>query len=153
MFFASAIFALLPTVARSVNESAVGYGLLLGCFGTGAVAGALLLQSARARWSTEVVVSAGVVVLGLTTAAISGLHRLSTLAPFMFAGGAAWITFISLISALVQNLAPDWVRARVLAVFILVYQGSFADQEGQASQEAGEEEACSERRNLPKGRL
>jgi len=27
---------------------------------------------------------------------------------------------------LVQNLAPDWVRARVLAIFILVYQGSFA---------------------------
>jgi hypothetical protein len=44
----------------------------------------------------------------------------------MLVGGGAWITFISLISALVQNLAPDWVRARVLAVFILVYQGSFA---------------------------
>ena len=29
-------------------------------------------------------------------------------------------------SALVQNLAPDWVRARVLAIFILVYQGSYA---------------------------
>jgi hypothetical protein len=41
-------------------------------------------------------------------------------------GGAAWVTFISLISALVQNLVPDWVRARVLAIFILVYQGSFA---------------------------
>jgi MFS family permease len=126
MFFASAIFALLPTVARSVNPSAVGYGILLGCFGVGAVAGALALQAARARWSTEVVVSTGIVVLGLATAAISGLHRLSTLAPVMLVGGAAWITFISLISALVQNLAPDWVRSRVLAVFILVYQGSFA---------------------------
>src|SRR5207237_2934432 len=28
--------------------------------------------------------------------------------------------------ALVQNLAPDWVRARVLAIFTLVYMGSFA---------------------------
>jgi MFS family permease len=44
----------------------------------------------------------------------------------MLVGGAAWVTFISVISALVQNLAPDWVRARVLAIFILVYQGSFA---------------------------
>jgi MFS family permease len=126
MFFASAIFALLPTIARSVNQSAIGYGLLLGCFGAGAVAGALMLQPARARWSTEVVVSTGVVILGLATAAIGGLHRLSTLAPVMLLGGGAWITFISLISALVQNLAPDWVRSRVLAVFILVYQGSFA---------------------------
>jgi hypothetical protein len=44
----------------------------------------------------------------------------------MLIGGAAWIIFISLINALVQNLAPDWVRARVLAIFILVYQGSYA---------------------------
>jgi MFS family permease len=126
MFFSSALFGLLPTVARSVNKTAIGYGILLGCFGAGAIGGALIMQSARARWSTEVVVSTGVVILGLVIVAISGLHRLSTLAPVMLVGGAAWVTFISLISAVVQNLAPDWIRARVLAIFILVYQGSFA---------------------------
>ena len=126
MFFSSALFALLPTVARSLNATAIGYGILLGCFGAGAIGGALIMQSARARWSTEVIVSTGVMIFGLVIVAISGLHRLSTLAPVMLVGGAAWATFISLISALVQNLAPDWVRARVLAIFILVYQGCFA---------------------------
>jgi len=126
MFFSSVLFALLPTVARSVSNSAIGYGLLLGCFGAGAIVGALIMQPARARWSTEAVVSAGVVILGLVIVATSGLHKLSTLAPVMLIGGAAWVLFISLINALVQNLAPDWVRARVLAIFILVYQGSFA---------------------------
>jgi MFS family permease len=126
MFFSSALFALLPAVARSVNKTAVGYGLLLGCFGFGAIAGAFAMQSARARWSTETVVSTGVVIFGLAMAVIGGLHRLSTLAAVMLIGGAAWVIFISLINALVQNLAPDWVRARVLAIFILVYQGSYA---------------------------
>lgn len=126
MFFSSAIFALLPTVAREVNRSAIGYGLLLGCFGVGAIAGALIMQTARARWSTEAIVSTGVAVLGLAIVLTGVLHKLSTLAPIMLIGGAAWVLFISLISALVQNLAPDWVRARVLAIFILVYQGSFA---------------------------
>jgi MFS family permease len=126
MFFSSALFALLPTVARSVNRTAIGFGLLLGCFGTGAIVGALIMQSARSRWSTEIIVSAGIVILGLVITTTSGLHRLLLLAPVMLIGGAAWITFISLINALVQNLAPDWVRARVLAIFILVYQGSFA---------------------------
>jgi MFS family permease len=126
MFFSCALFALLPAVARSVNKTAIGYGLLLGCFGFGAIAGALAMQSARARWSTETVVSAGVVILGLAMVAIGSLHRLSTLAAVMLIGGAAWVTFISLINALVQNLAPDWVRARVLAIFILVYQGSYS---------------------------
>src|SRR6202142_1276346 len=51
MFFSSALFALLPTVARSVSETAIGYGLLLGCFGSGAIAGALAMQWAGARFS------------------------------------------------------------------------------------------------------
>jgi MFS family permease len=126
MFFSSSLFALLPTIARNVNQSAIGYGLLLGCFGVGAIAGALIMQPARARWSTEAVVSTGVSILGLVIVTSSGLHRLSTLAPAMLIGGAAWVLFISLINALVQGLAPDWVRARVLAIFVLVYQGGFA---------------------------
>jgi MFS family permease len=126
MFFSSALFALLPTLARSVNETAIGYGLLLGCFGAGAILGALIMQPARAIWSTEAVVSAAVVILGLVIVAMSGLHRLSTLASVMLIGGAQWVIFISIISAALQSLAPDWVRARVVAIFMLVYQGSFA---------------------------
>ena len=126
MFFSSALFALLPSIAHSINDSAIGYGILLGTFGVGAIVGALVMQSARAKWSTEAIVSSGVAILGLTMAVAGGLHSLATLAPLMLVSGGAWVLFISLISALVQNLAPDWVRARVLAVFILVYQGSFA---------------------------
>jgi MFS family permease len=126
MFFSSALFALLPTVARGVNKTAIGYGLLLGCFGAGAILGALVMQPARARWPSEVMVSAGVAVLGLTIVMMAGLHRLSTLVPVMLIGGAAWVIFIAVVNTLVQDLAPDWVRARVLAIFILVYQGSFA---------------------------
>jgi MFS family permease len=126
MFFSSALFALLPTVSRSVNQHATGYGLLLGCFGCGAIIGAVVMQSARDRWAMESIVSTSIVSLGFVILGMSGLHRLSTLAAVMLVGGAAWITFISLINALIQNLAPDWVRARVLAIFILVYQGSYA---------------------------
>lgn len=96
MFFSSALFALLPMVARSVSESAIGYGLLLGCFGVGAIAGALIMQPARARWSTEVIVSSGVVILGLVIGVMSGLHRITFLVPAMLVGGAAWVLFISL---------------------------------------------------------
>jgi MFS family permease len=126
LFFSSPLFALLPSLARSVDERAIGYGILLGCFGAGAIGGALLMQRLRARFSTETIVSAGVVFLGTAIVAIAGLHRLSTLALVIFVSGAAWVLFISLINAVVQNLAPDWVRARVLAIFTLVYMGSFA---------------------------
>src|ERR1700680_1847343 len=44
----------------------------------------------------------------------------------MLAGGAAWIVFISLFNVLILNRTPDWVRARVLAVSMLVFQGAMA---------------------------
>ncbi|HXW89526.1 MAG TPA: MFS transporter [Terriglobales bacterium] len=126
MFFSSSLFALMPSLAKSVNESAVGYGVLLGCFGAGAIGGALMIRALRARFSTEMIVSAGVVILGIVIVTIARLHSLSAFAPVILLGGAAWVLFISLINALVETLAPDWVRARVLAVFTLVYMGSFA---------------------------
>jgi len=39
---------------------------------------------------------------------------------------AAWIVFLSLVNVLVLNHTPDWVRARVLAVSTLVFQGAVA---------------------------
>src|SRR5580658_4466847 len=67
MFFASGLLALLPSISHRINGSPVGYGILLGGFGCGAVLGALVMQRARSRWSAEVIVSAGIAIFGLTT--------------------------------------------------------------------------------------
>src|SRR5262249_3124887 len=42
LFFSSSLFALLPSVAKSVNESAIAYGVLLGCFGAGVFCGCVV---------------------------------------------------------------------------------------------------------------
>jgi MFS family permease len=126
MFFASAPFALLPAIAHRVSGSAVGYGILLGCFGAGAVGGALVMQWARSRASTEAIVSTAIVTLGCTIVALASVHNLPALMAVMLVSGGAWIAFISLASALVQMMAPDWVRARVLAIFMLISQGGLA---------------------------
>jgi MFS family permease len=126
VFFTSALLALLPTVARGVGGGAITYGLLLGCFGAGAVLGAVLMQPALSRWSTDAVASLGVVVVGATIVATGTVHAVSALGVVMLVAGGAWIIFVSLVNTLVQHLAPDWVRARVLAIFMLVFQGSMA---------------------------
>jgi len=126
MFFASALLALMPSVAKGISDSPTGYGTLLGCFGGGAVLGALAMQPARARWSDDAVASGGVAILGVMTAIAGFLHTMIALAATMLVAGAAWIVFISVMNALVQGLAPDWVRARVLSIFMLVFQGGLA---------------------------
>jgi MFS family permease len=126
MLFASAPFALLPGIAHGVSGSPIAYGVLLGCFGAGAVGGALVMQWARSRASTEAVVSTAVVILGGTIVALGSVHNLPGLMAVMLISGGAWITFIALASALVQVMAPDWVRARLLAIFMLITQGGLA---------------------------
>jgi MFS family permease len=130
MFAGSALLGLLPAVANSISSQATAYGLLLGCFGIGAVVGALAMQPARKQWSLETVASAAVVILGATIVAASMTRSLALLAIVIVVAGGGWIVFISLVSALVQGIAPDWARARVLAIFILVFQGGLAAGSG-----------------------
>ncbi len=85
-----------------------------------------LLPSTRSRWSADVIVSAGIAIFGLSTIAAGTLRELAPLAAVMLVGGAAWISFISLFNVQVLNQTPDWVRARVLAVSMLVFQGAVA---------------------------
>jgi predicted MFS family arabinose efflux permease len=54
------------------------------------------------------------------------LYSLPALGLAMMFAGSAWILFLSLFNVLVLNHAPDWVRARVLAVSTLVFQGAVA---------------------------
>jgi predicted MFS family arabinose efflux permease len=126
MFAGSAILALLPTVARSMSDRPIVYGVLLGCFGFGAVLGALAMQPARARWRLETVASGAVVILGTMIVACGLIENVFLLAIAVLFAGAGWIVFISLVSALIQALAPNWARARILAVFILTFQGGVA---------------------------
>jgi MFS family permease len=126
MFFASGLLALLPSLAHGVSSSPIGYGVLLGCFGLGAILGAAVMQQARARWSAEAVVSSGILIFGAITVAVGSIHALPILGAAMLVGGAAWIVFISLFNVLILNHAPEWVRARVLAVSMLVFQGAMA---------------------------
>jgi MFS family permease len=126
IFFASAFWALLPAVVKNVSHTSLGYGLLLGFFGTGAVLGAVLLERLQKSCSVEAVVAVATAVFACVLAATALLHSLWILSLFSFFGGAAWTIFMSVFNTLIQRLAPDWVRARVLAVYLFVFQGSMA---------------------------
>jgi MFS family permease len=84
IFFASAFWALLPAVARIVSHSSLGYGLLLGFFGTGAILGAVLLQRLRKTHSVEAVVAVATAVFACVLAGAALLHSLWILSLFFF---------------------------------------------------------------------
>ena len=127
MFFASAIWALLPLVARSqLHLGSGGYGLLLGCVGIGALGGAAALPRLRARLTPGAQLTAGSVVLAVV-ALILALVRITALVAVAFAvGGMAWILALSTLNSLYQLSLPQWVKARGMSFYLVVFQGGNA---------------------------
>jgi MFS family permease len=125
MFFASAFWALLPTVAHALRASATFYGLLLTAFGGGAVLGAMALQRTRSSFSNDAMLTLGTTIFALTLWGVAAFKSIALLCIAILLGGAAWTVVMSLMSTLMQNLAPDWVRARAMSVFMLVYMGTW----------------------------
>ncbi|MEA2468506.1 MAG: hypothetical protein QOJ57_2632, partial [Thermoleophilaceae bacterium] len=127
VLFASAMWALLPVVARNdLDLGSGGYGLLLGAVGAGAVAGTAVLPRLRVRWSLDGLVSAGGVVFAVACALIAWVHVVAVVAIALVATGFAWIAVLSSLNATAQTVLPDWVRSRGMALYIIVFQGGQA---------------------------
>src|SRR6202453_3005579 len=126
LFFTSSFWALLPVAAQAISKNPITYGFLLGFFGLGAVLGALVLQRTRSRLSAETLLSVATATFSAVIFSLALLRSPAILCSLMLIGGASWTAIMSLFNIMVQELAPDWVRARVLAVYLFVFQGSVA---------------------------
>jgi predicted MFS family arabinose efflux permease/quinol monooxygenase YgiN len=124
---ASALWALLAQQARrGLGLDSFGYGLLLGCIGLGAIIGAWLLPKVRERLSMNELVAAGTVVFTLATISLAYVHSFGVLAVTLAGGGVGWIAVLSSLNVSAQTVTPSWVRARVMAVYLLVFMGGLA---------------------------
>ena len=122
--FASVIWALLPLVARP--HGPVGYGLLLGFFGLGALAGAVLLPGLRRAFSCDMLVVMATVLFAAVTFAVAQLAAFGWLCAVLFLGGMCWIAIIATLNVTAQVMCPAWIRARTLSMYLLVLQGGMA---------------------------
>src|SRR6267143_561609 len=124
---ASGLWALVAQQARrGVGLGSFGYGLLLGCIGLGAIIGAWLLPKIRERLSVNGLVAAGTVVFALATLSLAYIHSFGVLAGALAGGGVGWIAVLSSLTVSAQTVTPSWVRARVMAVYLLVFMGGLA---------------------------
>jgi MFS family permease len=125
--FASALWALLPVLVRhEMGLDSIGYGILFGCLGTGAVAGAVLLPELRSRYSTDSLVAGATITFAIVTAGSAGVRHFGSLSVMMIAGGVSWIALMASFNVATQTAVPAWVRARALAVYLLIFQFSMA---------------------------
>lgn len=126
-FCVVAIPALLPVVATQLlGGGPLIYGLMLGAFGLGAVAGAFLGRAWQMRIGTESVIRIAFVGFAIASfvTGTSTSPLLTGLAQVI--GGACWVLGFSLMNATVQLSTPRWVVGRVLSTFQTVTFGGMA---------------------------
>ncbi len=127
IFCASALWALLPLVARrGLGLSAAGYGVLLGCLGLGGVTGASFLPKVRRKISTNSLVVGATLIFAAVTIVLGYVHIAAVVGGSLFLGGIAWIALLSTFNVAAQTATAAWVRARVLGVYMLAFFGGFA---------------------------
>lgn len=127
IFAASALWALLPVVAtQELGQSALGYGVMLGSIGLGAVGGAAIMPRLRERLSADQIVIALSLVFVAGTLSLAYISNVLLLNVMLVGVGVAWLTVTSSLNVTAQTTVPAWVQARALGVYLLVFQGGFA---------------------------
>jgi MFS family permease len=124
---ASSVWALLPLVAAgSLGLDSGGYGLLLGMVGVGAVAGAFVIPRLRARMGSARLVTAAMLVTAASVVVVATGRSAVLVGIALVPVGGAWIAVMSSLNSGLQLALPNWVRARGLAYYLLVFQGTQA---------------------------
>ena len=121
---ASATMALLPVVARDeLGLDSRGYGLLLACYGLGAVSGSFALPTLRRRIGTDRTVMLGIAALSVNLVSLALMRTEIVVAALLIVGGFGWICSLSTLMVAAQTALPAWVRARGIGFFFLAFQG------------------------------
>lgn len=122
--FGSAYWALLPLVARGLEGGGAEiYGVLLAAIGGGAVAGAFALPAIRKRIDANRLVAAGTLVTAAAMVLLSLATNAAMALPASVLGGLGWITVLTSLNVSAQTALPNWVRARGLAIALMVFFG------------------------------
>lgn len=123
--FSSAVWALLPLVARTILGGTAGfYGILLGAVGAGAIGGALVMPQLRARLDADGLMLFAAIVAAAVMAGLSLGPPQWLAVILLLLLGAGWITALTTLNGAAQSVLPNWVRGRSLAIYLTVFNGA-----------------------------
>ncbi|MDW5264255.1 MULTISPECIES: MFS transporter [Acidobacteriaceae] len=126
-FFLSAIWALLAVVASHVlHQGALGYGILNGSLGVGALVGATTLPRIRRRFSADRIIIAATLYNVVTLLILAFAHVPWLIIIALIFSGFAWTCTLSTLNTSVQLAVPAWVQARALGTYLMTFQGGMA---------------------------
>jgi MFS family permease len=123
-FLGNPILTFLPLFAQNVFGGGVGqYTRLMACAGAGAVTGALVVAwlgkfRHMGRTLLMIQLAFGVLVVLFAITRIVWLNGV-----LLYAGGACMVMVFAMLSSLVQLIAPNDMRGRVMSIYMVAFRG------------------------------
>lgn len=126
-FFVSAIWSLLAVVAhRDLKQGALGYGILNGSLGLGAVVAATVLGRVRRRFSANRILAFATIYSAVTLVILGSIRTPWIIVLSLIFAGFAWTSSMATLNTSVQLAVPAWVQARALGTYLMTFQGGLA---------------------------
>ncbi len=126
-FFVSAIWSLLAVVAqRDLHQGALGYGILNGSLGIGAVIAATQLPRIRARLTADRIIAISTICESGVLLILAFVRTPYVIIPALVFSGFVWTSTMSSLNVSVQLAVPAWVQARALGTYLMTFQGGLA---------------------------
>ncbi len=122
--FVAAYWGLMPLIARRTGQGAEHYGMLLSMISAGAIFGSFAQRYLRGRINLDWMVVLGTVGTAAALGLFGWTHEFVIVLAACFCAGAAWVVVLTSLYVSAQNVLPDWVRGRGLAVFLTVIFGA-----------------------------
>jgi predicted MFS family arabinose efflux permease len=123
-FLATPLLTFLPLFAQNVFGGGVGqYTRLMACAGAGAVTGALVvawLGKFKGMGKTVLILQ---LALGILVVLFAVTRLIWVNAVLLFAGGVCMVMVFSLLASLVQLIAPNEMRGRVMSIYMVAFRG------------------------------
>ena len=123
-YLGTPVLTFLPLFAQDVFRGGVGqYTQLMACAGAGAVTGALVvawLGKFRGMGRTLLILQ---LVFGALLALFAITRVIWINAALLFAGGACMVMVFAMLSSLVQLIAPNEMRGRVMSIYMVAFRG------------------------------
>ena len=118
------VVVFLPVFAKEVFKAGEGtYTLLLSVSGGGSIIGALLVAG-MGHWRHKGLATLlGLVALGITITSFAFSTNLALSCVMLFLAGAALIAVFAMVTSLVQLIATDDMRGRVMSVYNVAFRG------------------------------
>jgi len=123
-YLATPLLTFLPLFAQNVFGGGVGqYTRLMACAGAGAVSGALIvawLGKFKGMGTTALVLQFALGML-IVLFALTRLIWINGI--LLFAAGVCMVMVFALLSSLVQLIAPNEMRGRVMSIYMVAFRG------------------------------